>query len=137
MKFINSYILFLVVYMGIHSTGFAQTINLSKGLDSPTVIEYSGGDSYYNVYISDGESTPLQIPDCKRLYKPNNSFYSFTANNSGSFCIEHDFRDSIVGGISLFTINNNQINVSELMKGIYLLKIQIDNNILETKFIKQ
>jgi len=34
-------------------------------------------------------------------------------------------------------INNNQINVSELMKGIYLLKIQIDNNILETKFIKQ
>lgn len=109
MKRFNSYILFLLVYMGIHQAGFTQTINLSKESGSPTIIEYSSGNSFYNVYISEGASTPLQTPDCKRLYKPNNSFYSFTANNSGSFCIEHDLRDSLMGGISLFTIQNNQI----------------------------
>ncbi|MDD3741878.1 MAG: choice-of-anchor L domain-containing protein, partial [Bacteroidales bacterium] len=109
MKRIYLHILFLLLFTSCYYIGVAQTNNLSKDYNNPTVIDYSNGDIFYSIYVSSGESTPLQIPDCNRLYKPNNSYYSFTANNSGSFCIEHDFRDSLIGGISLFTINNDQI----------------------------
>ncbi|HNQ67716.1 MAG TPA: choice-of-anchor L domain-containing protein [Bacteroidales bacterium] len=110
MKRINLHILFLLLFTSCYYIGVAQTNNLSKDFNSPTVIDYSIGDYYYSLNVSAGESTPLSFPACTRLYQPNNSFYTFTANNSGSFCLEHDFRDSINGGISLFTITNNQIN---------------------------
>jgi hypothetical protein len=106
------------------------------GMMEMLVGNFRGGLSFYNTFINDRIVSTADLPTETSKIFPNPAGNILNVELSSYYNVEYRLLDMNGRVVKANSLNGAQINLSDLMNGMYLIELRYDNRVEVQKFIK-